>query len=190
MGAAIAIDQTDPHTGRGSLRFDAPAAPASVGSDDFLPEAKSPMVVRGWFRADRSETKVRLWIEGKASGEPFLRYSEFLASPGWTERAVRVSDIPPAGLDALRLRFEMLTGGTLWVDDLDVSAETLSEPERRNARNALLAALQAYKEKRYADFARLAGSRWTRHPGVLAGGNAELTRAGDPSALPQGRRVR
>jgi hypothetical protein len=84
----------------------------------------------------------------------------------------------------------MLTGGSLWVDDLNVSTETLSEPDRRNARNALLAALQAYKEKRYADFARLAGSRWTRHPGVINSGNPELTRRGEPSALPQGRRLR
>jgi hypothetical protein len=54
----------------------------------------------------------------------------------------------------------------------------------------LLAALQAYKEKRYADFARLAGSRWARHPVVVGTGGPELTRTGDASALPQGRRLR
>ncbi|MEJ7637905.1 MAG: hypothetical protein WKF75_07975, partial [Singulisphaera sp.] len=66
--------------------------------------------------------------------------------------AVRVAELPSEGLDNVRLRFEMMTAGSLWIDDLDISGEALSEPERLNARNALLAAMHAYREKRYADF--------------------------------------
>ncbi len=58
---------------------------------------------------------------------------------------------------------------------------------------ALLAALQAYREKRYADFARLATSHWARHPvvtGESAADRAGMIRTGATSALPSGRRLR
>jgi hypothetical protein len=168
------------------------------------------MLVRVWLRSDRPNARVRVWIEGESSGKPYRRVSELVAQPGWGERAVRASDVPSGGLDTVRLRFELLTAGTLWVDDLSVSGETLSEPERRNARNALLAALQAYKEKRFADFARLSGSRWARHPAAgssvgagagageteddsherVASDRAGLLRSGDASALPSTHRLR
>ena len=110
----------------------------------------------------------------------------------------------PALTNSTRLRFELVNAGSLWVDDLSVAGASLSEPERRNARNALLAAMQAYREKRYADFARLAGSHWARLPGPagattaavvgkpegVAAERAGVIRTGDASALPQGRRLR
>lgn len=198
-GGAVVIDPAGPHSGRAALRLDAPATPASALCDDFVPAVHSVLLVRAWLRADRPDAKVRVWIEGEAAGKPYRRVSSLTVQPAWAERAVRASDVPPGGLDAARLRFEMLTAGSLWVDDLAVTGETLSEPERRNARNALLAALQAFQEKRYADFARLAGSHWARHPGAavaepsperVAADRAGLIRKGDSSALPQGRRLR
>lgn len=197
--SSVSIDTSQPHSGRGSLRLEVADAPGSVSSDEFSPNVHSALLVRAWLRSDKPDAKVRLWIEGESAGKPYKRVSELLAQPTWAERAVRASDVPPTGLDSVRLRFELLSAGTLWVDDLTIAGgENLSEPERRNARNALLAALQAYKEKRYADFARLAGSHWTRRPGVLLGGGPEgaaadragMIRTGDASALPQGRRLR
>jgi hypothetical protein len=199
-GAAVAIDPEAPRSGRGALRLNAPEAPASAVSDEFHPEVHSAMLVRAWFRADRPEARVKVWIEGQSAGKPYRRVSELIVPGSWAERAVRAADVPPGGLDSTRLRFELLDPGVLWVDDLSVSGEPLTEPERRNARNALLAALQAYREKRYADFARLAGSRWARHPGAAGGpapapervasDRAGLFRTGDASAKPQGRRLR
>ena len=43
-----------------------------------------------------------------------------------------------------------------------------------------LAALQAYREQRYADFARLAGSHWIRQSSTPAGGR--LARTNDAPA--------
>ena len=47
-----------------------------------------------------------------------------------------------------------------------------------NAQRAMLAALQAHRERRYADFARLADSHWAKHPGVAA-----MLRSGRPPEL-------
>ena len=200
-GNALAIDLAEPKSGRGSLLLEAKAPPASAASMSFTPNIHSSILVRAWLRSDRADAKIRVWIEGEAGGKPFRRVSELTVGSTWTERAVRASDVPAGGLDFAQIRFEMPAAGNLWIDDLLVSGDSLTEPERRNARNALLAALQAYQEKRYADFARLASSHWARHPGVISGPNrlAEgqpgsppgLSRAGDDATrLPEGRRLR
>ncbi len=196
-GDDVVLDAAEPHSGRGSLRLNAPAPPASAVCDDFVPTPHTMMLVRAWLRADRPDAKVRVWIEGESAGKPYRRVSEVTVPSAWTERAIRVADIPNGGLTAARVRFELLGTGSLWVDDLSVTSEALTEPERRNARNALLAALKAFREERYADFARLSGSHWARQPSAAEGASegaaadrATLIRTGDASALPPGRRLR
>jgi hypothetical protein len=195
-GTAVAIDPARPHSGRGSLRLTAPAPPGAAVSQRFVPNVRAAMTVQAWFRSDRPDAKLRLWIEGEAAGRPFLRRSELTIQPEWSPLAVRASGVPPGGLDGARLRFELLTAGSLWVDDLAIAGEAASEPERLNARRALLAALQAFRERRYADFARLAASHWARHPVVTgeptdaAAAGAGMIRTGATSALPPGRRLR
>lgn len=197
--AGLAIDTDHPHGGRSSLRLDAMTLPASVISDLFTPSGHPSVTIQAWLRADRPETRVRLWIEGQEAGRPFVRQVEVLPRLDWTAVAARVSDIPATGLESARLRFEMLTPGRLWLDDLSVSGPTLTESEKLNARRDLMAALSAYEDHRYGDFARLAGSHWTRHvasepttTGRLAGDRSGLIRTGDtpPSALPTSRRLR
>src|SRR5262249_8510528 len=122
----------------------------------------------------------------------------------WQPRAVRASDMPPGGLDSARLRFELVAPGILWLDDLRIAGEMISKSERENARRTLLAALRAYREERYADFARLAASHWTRQSSPPAASRRARatdhlpkpgtggTRAGDgaASALPPDRKLR
>jgi hypothetical protein len=196
--AAISIDPENAHAGRASLRLDAEGGPASVASDPFAPSGRPSLTIQAWFRSERPDARVRLWIEGTAAGRPYARQLEFPARPEWTATGpIRASGIPDAGLESARLRFELLTPGRLWLDDVTVSGPALSESERFLASRDLMAALSAYRDHRYADFARLAGSHWTRHvaePGSnrLAGERAIPIRTGDASssALPTSRRLR
>jgi hypothetical protein len=99
------------------------------------------------------------------------------------------------------LRFEILTPGILWIDDVHIAGETTGKSARLNAQHTLLAALQAYREGRYADFARLAGSHWIRESSAVTA--ARLARTNDQtpsgavrptntgaSALPSERKLR
>ena len=176
----IAIDRENPHLGQGSLRLTAPAAPASVVSEAFVPNVQSSLDIQVFFRASAAGSKVRVWIEGESAGQPYVRRTELDVSTAWEARAVRASDIPAAGLDTARLRFELMTPGILWIDDLHIRGETTSRSARLNAQRTLLAALQAYREQRYADFARLAGSHWIRQSSTSASGR--LARTNDAAA--------
>jgi len=165
---SIAIDASNPHSGQGSLKVTAPVAPVSVSSGSFVPNSASSVMIQAYFRTEPQDSQVRLWIEGEVGGLPYLRRSEFKVSSAWELRAVRAVDLPAGGLDSARLRFEMLTPGTLWIDDVHVVGEVAPKAVRLNAQRTLLAALQAYRTQRYGEFARLAGSHWARHPGILA----------------------
>ena len=178
---AIAIDGENPHSGRGSLRLSAPGAPISVVSDPFAPSLQSSLTIQAFFRSSKPDATVRVWIEGESSGRPYIRRSELGVSSTWEARAVRASDLPPRGLDSARLRFELMTPGVLWIDDLRVAGDGAGDSARLNAQRTMLAALQAYRERRYAEFARLAASHWVRQP---AGPAARLARAGEARPKP------
>ena len=125
-------------------------------------------MIQAYVRAEPQDSQVRLWIQGEVGGLPYLRRSEFKVSSAWELRAVRAVDLPAGGLDSARLRFEMLTPGTLWIDDVHVVGEAVPKAVRLNAQRTLLAALQAYRAQHYAEFARLSSSHWARHPGIQA----------------------
>ena len=166
--ASIKVDRENPHSGKGSLKLTAPAAPASVVSQSFVPNNHSILTIEAFFRASEPGTKVRVWIEGASGGKPYVRRTEMTVSTDWEGRAARASDVPAGGLDSARLRFELLSAGNLWIDDLHVPNETTSRSELLNARRTLLEAIQAYREERYAEFARLASSHWIRESSAAA----------------------
>jgi hypothetical protein len=171
-----AIDLEKAHGGRGSLKLTA-SAPASVVSEAFVPSVQSSLDVQVFFRASAPGSKVRVWVEGESGSKPYVRRTELSISTEWESRTVRASDLPAGGLDTARLRFELMTPGTLWIDDLQIRVETTLKSARLNAQRTLLAALQAYREQRYADFARLAGSHWVRQSHAPASRLARTTDA-------------
>jgi len=194
-GGAAEADRDRPHSGRASLRLDARGGPAAVASDPFRPEGRSALTIRAWLRADRPDARVRVRVDGQGGGVAYARQLDVPARGDWSETLVRASQLPEGGLDSARLRFELLGPGRLWVDDVSVAGEALSESERLNARRDLMAARSAYRAKRYADFARLAGSHWARNvasgpTATAAGDRSGVIRTGDASALPPGRRLR
>jgi len=142
---------------------------------------QSNLTIRAFFRSSPPDATVRVWIEGESEGRPYVRRSELVVPGTWESRAVRASDLPPGGLDSARLRFEMMTPGVLWLDDLRIGGDGAGKSIRLNAERTMLAALQAYRERRYADFARLAGSHWVKQS---AGLTARLARSGERPAKP------
>ena len=193
--SALELDRDRPHSGRASLRLDAKGAGAAVASEPFRPEGRSALTIRAWLRADRPDARVRVRVDGQGGGLDYARQLDVPARGDWAETVVRAGQLPEGGLDSARLRFELLGPGRLWVDDISVVGEALSESEKLYARRDLMAARAAYRDKKYADFARLAGSHWARYVSsgpvpAVAGDRSGVIRTGAASSLPSGRRVR
>jgi hypothetical protein len=181
----VALDPERPHAGLGALRLDARALPASAECQPFPAPGGTELTVRAWLRADHPQGKVRVWIEGESGGRPLVRRADVPAGTDWAERAIRVPDLPADGLETVRLRFEWLgpAPASLWLDDVSVQGQGPSESGLR-AQQVLAEALQAYRRKRYADFARLLGSHRAR------GAAPDAVRTGASTDLPPGRRLR
>lgn len=181
---AVELDAARPHAGAASLRLEARAAGAWAAGAPFAPPPGPELEVRAWLRTEPPGVPVRIWIEGQAAGKSVARRAEVTPKADWTEQRLRVPGLPEAGLDRLRLRFELGAAGRLWIDDLAVIGTRLSEPDAR-AKTILLKAKQAYREDRIADFARLANSPWAR-PAAAAPEPAPMRTGQSPA----GRRLR
>ena len=185
----VILDPENPHAGERSLRLQATKLPASVASPSFLPPGGPEWVFSAWLRADRPEAQVRVWVEGQADGQTINQAAVLKIGDTWTERRIRVANLPADGLQKARLRFEPLEAGPLWIDDVSVNGQEPPDLKRR-AQMVLTMALQAHREKRFADFARLAGSHWIQTEGLVFPENDQALRTGSTTDLPPGRRLR
>lgn len=182
-----------PRSGRGSLRLAAPAGAASALSDPFTPPASADLTLRAWLRVDRPGVGARVRFEpaGASPGSRPLGQAELTPGIDWTPISLRVAGLPTEGIDSARIRFELTGPGTLWVDDVELTGAELPGPDRVNGRRALSAALQAYRDRRYADFARLAGSSWARRVGASRSAEPpSAIQTGAASDLPRDRALR
>ena len=189
-------DETEPRSGRSAMRLDADAMPASVVSEAFFPPGHASILLRAWIRADAAETPAKLWIEGESAGVPFRRSVDVTLGPEWAEYRLQADDLPPGGPDKVRIRFERTTPGKLWIDDVSATGDGAPQSARR-AQLTLKAALHAYREKRYADFARFSASHWARQlepetpePATAERPSPPIRTGNAATDLPSGRRLR
>lgn len=174
----IEADADNPHAGRSSLRLSARSV--AVG-EWFTPAGGSPLALEVWVRGE-GPTRLRLHVEALSDGQPISRRAEVDAPAAWRKVSLPLADLPAGGLDRARVRVESLGEGRAWVDDLSLTGQAPAEADRRGQR-AVAAALRAYQDGRYADFARLAAA------GRLPAEPAPV-RAVGATDLPAGRRLR
>jgi hypothetical protein len=69
-------------------------------------------------------------VEGVIEGEAFERRLPCgVVSETWSERQFNFDDLPWEGVEAIRVRFDMLGAGTVWIDDLALTAPGFTQPE-------------------------------------------------------------
>ncbi|RUL88512.1 hypothetical protein TsocGM_07305 [Tautonia sociabilis] len=193
-GPSVAIVSDRPRTGRGSLLLIAPEAPAAASSPSFA--APGPAAtLRAFLRTEPPDASVRIRIDSEPGASEPVRLAADLPRAdrrNWSPLALRAPGLPTGSSSSLRLRFELRSPGKLWVDDLSLVGQGLAQ-----ARSCLTAALQAYDEGRYADFARLSRSHWVEASGgpILPGGATSPSPGSAPAGaiatdLPERARLR
>ncbi len=171
LGASVTIDSQQPYSGRGSLRLEANVGPATAVSPPFLPPGSSATLSAS-IRTEPADARVRIRIETVPGALNPVQLSTVLRGNdhrAWTRVTRKVPGLPTDGDSRIQLRFELIDPGRLWIDDLSMTGPGLAQ-----ARSSLNAALQAFDEQRYADFARLASTHWVRQLGGLPVLSAEV----------------
>ncbi len=122
---SVALDPQQPHAGKMSVRLTSDGEATSLISPTFASPQLGRLQVRAWLRAaDASrESPLQVVVEGLLDGEPFeRRQSCGNISDAWIERQFEFTDLPSEGVEVIRVRFEMLVAGQVWVDDVSLVA--------------------------------------------------------------------
>jgi len=122
---SVALDPQQPHAGKLSVRLTSDGDVTSLISPTFASPQLGRLQVRAWLRAADAnrEAPLQVVVEGLLNGEPFERRMGCgTISDTWIERQFEFTDLPPEGVEAIRVRFEMLGAGQVWVDDVSLVA--------------------------------------------------------------------
>ncbi len=133
-GAWVGVDPNVRRSGTQSLRMASSGPVASVVSEPFDPPATGRLAVRAWFRiADASEQPlVRFALEAKLHDGRVLTLAEAYRgkhpsakvqpiTTDWNSfEDLHVPWLPVDEVAALRVRFDLLSRGEVWIDDMQL----------------------------------------------------------------------
>jgi glycosyl hydrolase family 10 len=167
-GAVIQLDSTRPHGGTRSVRLTSQGRGASLVSQPFDAPTTGRLTVAVWLRVapGKQQSQLRLAVEGTQDGDSFFR-SVPAGVPregaGWHPVAFRIRDLPLDKLSQLRLRFDLMGPGDVWIDDVVLRDLDFDErPERPALLKIVSPADNMFKVGHYGDCIRLLESYWPR----------------------------
>jgi hypothetical protein len=170
LGASAAPDPKQAHNAGNALRFSADAAGAELTSARFAKPKSGRLSVAVWLRvgdAGRQPT-FRVGVEGEES-DGYYRYATVGgATPQqlhstWGQYIFPVTDLPVDGAAMLRVRFELVGAGTVWVDDVTLLDLDFTDAERLELSKTITLADYKRKSGEVGDCLRLLEGYWPRY---------------------------
>jgi hypothetical protein len=107
---------------------------------------------------------LQLAVSARQKGRrvPYYRFASVGAEKDWRVFHIPTVDVPLDELEDLQIRFDLMGAGTVWLDEVRVSALDFGENERRELSKVLLNAHISLESGKYADCAHLLDSYWPR----------------------------
>ncbi|MFM7107572.1 MAG: hypothetical protein ACKOZU_03065 [Planctomycetaceae bacterium] len=112
---------------------------STLRSNPFSPPASGRASVSAWIRvrAGDPQPPLRMALEWVRDDREYYRFAALGGLAGgrpltgeWQQFVLLVDDLPDAGLESLRVRFDLLGPGTVEIDDVQVFDLVFTEPER------------------------------------------------------------
>jgi hypothetical protein len=141
-GVTIQLDKSQKNGGTQSVKIASNGPVACVVSRPFHSPTTGRFSMSVWLRvADAgSQPPLRLALEGKLRGRDYYRFAPVGLPSGagqaavplatdWAQYVFQVDDLPLEGLTSLRVRFDLMGPGEVWVDDVQVYNLAFSKPE-------------------------------------------------------------
>ena len=123
----IKVDSTQAKDGSQSLRMQYGKRPVWIRSSEFSTPATGRLSVSAWIRcAEGQQPTVRIAVEGRTAQRSYYRFgavggveSRKIGSQ-WQKFAVHFDDLPVHGMDSLRVGFDLMGPGAIWVDQVEI----------------------------------------------------------------------
>jgi len=128
-----------------------------------------------WLRVadERRQPPLRLAIEGKLDGQNYYRFAPVGRGRGegppapaiateWRQFIFQVDDLPLDGLTQMRVRFDLMGPGEIWVDDVQLFDLAFNEKELRELAKLITVAEFQLQNGRLSDCLRILDGYWAR----------------------------
>jgi len=194
--AEVRLDTASRHSGSRALRLASQGPVTWVRSEPVPTPATGRLSMSVWLRTAAAERQppLRLAVEGRLDGKTYYRFAAVGAdqasvplSTQWAQYVFQVDDLPDHGLEQLRVGFDLMGAGEVWIDDVQLFDLSFTRSEQNElAKVIALADLQLGKGE-LAACQRLLDGYWPRflEQYVPASSPRMATRpAGPPLATP------
>ena len=143
-------------------------------SEPFAPPATGRLSVVAWLRVDNPEKqpKLRLAVEGKLDGQTYYRRANVGVGEdgralkplqkGWASYRFPLTDLPVSGLTDLRVGFDLMGEGEVWIDSVEVYDLWFEDNERDELLKYIAAADFQLAAGQVGDCERFLDSYWPR----------------------------
>lgn len=171
-GEATIVELPAPHGGSRSVHLRCRQGTAALVSPPLAPPETGRVAVSVWLRlSDPSrQPPLRLAIEGEHFGQPYYRYAvvgQGAAAPAigasWGEYVFQVPDLPVEGLQWLRVRFDLMGPGEVWIDDVELRDLYFSDKERLELFKPVTLARFKLQRGELGECARLLDGYWPQY---------------------------
>ena len=111
--------------------------------------------------------KVRIAIEGVVAGSAMrqMRTIDIPRDGKWTTspQRVEIESLPRCGVENLRVAIDVMSEGTVWVDDIKSESEFLTSSEKTQLQSQVFLALGGISKGEWSHASRLLESHWVQH---------------------------
>lgn len=171
----VQIDNSTAQSGSRSLRLSSSGAATFVASESFEAPLTGRFSMKVWMRvADaQKQPPLRLAVEGKLQGEDYYRYaplglipetgqSPVPISTDWASYVFQVNDMPLEGLSQVRVRFDLLGKGEVWIDEVQLFDLAFTKRERVELSKLIALADVKLQNGQLGECIRLLEGYWPR----------------------------
>lgn len=125
-------------TGRG-VAFGSEHGLATLRSNPFSPPATGRLSIALWLRIEPGEPQPGAAdaLEGLENDREYYRFAAVGHGPAsrpltplWSQFVLQVDDLPTRGMESLRVRLDLLAGGTVQIDDVRIFDLAFDESQR------------------------------------------------------------
>lgn len=167
-GATAVLDAEEKFAGSHSLRLTSTQA-ASVASAPIttLHSGRLSVFVHLRVADPARQPPLRLAISGRWKGQDYYRYAPVGADTAakpigteWTQYLFSVRDLPAEDLTDLRVRFDLMGPGEVWIDEVEL--REFSDDDVRELKKMITVAGYTLESRQFADCHQLLDGYWPR----------------------------
>jgi hypothetical protein len=158
--AGWTLDEDNPRSGHRSLQLSAEGKRPLLESPALALEGSRFVTMSSWMRSNKSAARVQMAFEAKIDGEAFRQEAVVEVGKSWKQYFFRVDQLPAGQMQNARLLVKPADSCKLWIDDVEIDAQSFSAEEVRQLTKTLSSVKLAWDEGRYADCQRLLDGYW------------------------------